>query len=371
MRIGYNARLLASADLRGWNRYTINLIEALLRLGVEPVLYSDRSLHPDHLARLAGAEVRIAPPMGYDRWEQRWLPRQARLDGVAALHSPFNFGLPWSTHCPRLLTLHDAIDQVYTVRPRGLPTLNTLRDRLRHWASRTRADRIITVSEHARTDIVQRLGVPAAKVVVTPEAADPRFHREVAHDERARVLGRYSLASPYVVYVGGWEQRKNIPFLVRSFAEAAVEDVDLVLAGGKDSQRGALTELAQSLGISDRVRLIGFVADADLPPLYAGALGFVYPSEYEGFGLQLCEAMAIGCPVLAANATSLPEVLGDGGETFPLDSTTTLAAQIRRLATDTEYREDMARRAGRRSLAFSWDRTAAATLGVYQDLGVT
>jgi len=368
MRIGYNARLLASADLRGWNRYTINLIAALTRIGVEPVLYSDRPIHHDHLDRLGGAEVRVSPPMGYDRWEQIWLSRRARIDGVAALHSPFNFGLPWSTSCPRVLTLHDAIDQVYHGRPRGVPTINALRDRWRHRIARTRAHRIITVSEHARGDIVRHLGVPASKVVVIHEAADPRFGPEVGADERAVVLGRHGLTSPYVFYVGGWERRKNVPFLVRAFAEAGAEGVDLVLAGGRDEQRDALTEQARSLGIADRVRLIGFVADADLPALYAGSLGFVYPSEYEGFGLQLCEAMAMGRPVLAARATSLPEVLGDGGETFPLDSTTPLAAMIRRLATDPSYRDDLARRAIARSSAFSWDRTAEATLAVYRDL---
>jgi glycosyltransferase involved in cell wall biosynthesis len=369
MRIGYNARLLAAPDLRGWNRYTVNLLEALIRLGVAPVLYSDRPVHPDHLARLPGAEVRVSPPMAYDRWEQLWFPRQARQDRVELLHSPFNYGLPWSSHCPRVLTLHDAIDRVYApARSQGLPTLGMLRERLRHWSARARAHRVITVSDHARGDLVRRLGLPAARVVVIPEAADPRFHRPVADREREDVSRRHGLSDPYVFYVGGWERRKNIPFLVNAFAGAGLGRVDLVLAGGKDEQRDGLAGLGRSLGLDGRLRLIGRVADADLPALYAGAIGFVYPSEYEGFGLQLCEAMALGRPVLASRATSLPEVLGDGGDTFPIDTPEVLTGQLRRLATDPAYRDDLSRRARARSLAFSWDRTAEATLAVYRDL---
>ena len=113
LKIAINARLLAAPNVRGWNRYTVNLLAALPAQGVELFLYSDAELSPEHLARLpAGSyQVRVAPPMKYLRWEQRWLPAQCAVDGVDVLHSPFNFGLPWSSECPRVLTLHDAIDR--------------------------------------------------------------------------------------------------------------------------------------------------------------------------------------------------------------------------------------------------------------------
>ncbi|MEM4360426.1 MAG: glycosyltransferase, partial [Candidatus Bilamarchaeaceae archaeon] len=116
------------------------------------------------------------------------------------------------------------------------------------------------------------------------------------------------------------------------------------------------------------VRLLGFVPDADLPTLYAGAVAFVYPSEYEGFGLQVCEAMAVGCPVLAARATSLPEVVGGGGETFALHAPEELTGLLRRVAMDPGYRQELSARAKARSSAFCWSRTAAATANVYQRL---
>lgn len=373
MRVGVNARLLHAPDLRGWNRYTVNLLAGLPALGVELVLYADRPVHPAHLSRLpaGGYTVRVGGVRPYAAWEQVWLPRACGRDRVDVLHAPANFGLPWSSPCPRVLTLHDAIDQVYYAPRAGLRqrwALPALRGRLAHWVARTRAERVITVSGHARGDLVGRLGVPAGKVRVIPEAADPGFLGPVGADRRAAARSRLGLARPYVFYVGGWEGRKNLPFLVRAFAAAGLEGVELVLAGGRDGQRAALAGLADGLGVGDRLRLLGWVEDDDLPALYAEALCFAYPSEYEGFGLQLCEAMAVGCPVLAARATCLPEVLGVGGETFDLETPDGLADLLRRVATGPGFRDELARRARGRSADFSWPRAAEATAAVYREL---
>src|SRR6478672_4907777 len=110
MKVAFNARLLAAPTLRGWNRYTINLLERLPALGVELFLYSDQPIHESHLARLPAGSFQVrVQAMRYALWEQVWLPRQCRRDGVDLLHCPLNFGLPWSSPCPRVLTLHDAI----------------------------------------------------------------------------------------------------------------------------------------------------------------------------------------------------------------------------------------------------------------------
>ena len=371
LRVGFNAYLLSWPDLRGWTRYTVNLLAALPSHGVRPVLYSTASIHPSHLARLPpdSFEVRVGPPMRYLLWENRWLPRQLREDRIDLFHCPMNYGLPWKTHCPRVLTLHDAIDEVYyrprkswwqRWRPRGM------RASFANWAARKRAHLIITVSEHAKADIVRHLRIPPERISVIYEAADPGFHQLLPHGAVEGVREKWKLQGPYFLYVGGWEQRKNVSFLVRCFAATGLTNVDLVLAGGKDAERAHLSALAKELGCADRMKFLGFVPESDLPALYAGALAFVYPSEYEGFGLQLVEAMAVGCPVLASRATSLPEILGDGGETFALDSPRELAELLRRVANDREFREDLSRRSRARSSAFSWDRAAAETVAVYR-----
>ena len=373
IKVAFNARLLISPTLRGWNRYTVNLLAELPSLGVEIFLYSDQPLHESHLAKLPKKcyQVRIAPPMRYISWEQYWLPKQCEKDRVDILHCPFNFGLPWSSPCPRVLTLHDAIDQVYYSQSKTWQQQLNFADmqtRMYHWVARNRAEHIITVSKFSKKDIVKHLHIPEQKITVIYEAADPQFDKPIIQADRLRVRTRYDLNPPYIFYIGGWEKRKNIPFLVRTFAQANLDGVDLVLAGGKDEQRATLVQLAQSLGIAERLRLLGWVDDADLPALYADAVCFVYPSEYEGFGLQLCEAMAVGCPVLAAKATCLPEVLGDGGETFRLDNSSELEELLVRVCTKPIFREELSDRAKQRANYYSWFNTAMATQNIYLNL---
>jgi glycosyltransferase involved in cell wall biosynthesis len=373
VKVAFNSRLLSAPSLRGWNRYTINLLAELPAFDVELFLHADKPLHPSHLARLpAGSyQVRVAPPMKYTFWEQHWLPRQCGRDGVEILHCPLNFGLPWLCPCPRVLTLHDAIDQVYpasALRWRDLPRPAALMSRLRFWIARTRADHIIADSRHARDDLVGHLGIHPARISVIPLAADRHFQTPVAPVDRERVRQAHGLEKPYIFYVGGWEKRKNIPLLLRAFAAAGLREVELLLGGGQAAQQQELRRRATDLGVADRVRLVGWVAEEDLPALYAEALCFVYPSEYEGFGLQLCEAMAVGCPVLAANATSLPEVLGDGGLTFGLENPDELAGLLRRISADLDFRKQLSEAALKRSQGFLWERTARATVKVYQSL---
>ncbi len=371
MRVAFNARGLSDGTLRGWTRYTVNLLAELSRQGIELFLYTDKRLHQDHLSRLKPETYRVveSPPMRYVKWEQVWLPRQCAADGVDILHTPINFGLPWRSPCLRVMTLHDAIDMIYyRARTRWWKKLapSDIRSYAYHRIAAANADRIITVSNHAKTDLISRLGLAPGKIDVIYEAAEARFGEPVSQQAIEEVRRQYQLPSKYIFYVGGWEARKNIPFLMRSFAAADLPEVSLVLAGGKDAQMLELTELSRALSISDRVRLLGWVDERGLPALYAGALCFVYPSEYEGFGLQLCEAMAAGCPTLAARATSLPEVLGAGGETFTLDTYDELVELLRRVNQDDSYRSELSRRARMRSADFSWASTASRTIGVYE-----
>jgi glycosyltransferase involved in cell wall biosynthesis len=369
MKVGFNARLLSAPTIRGWNRYTVELLAELARLGVDLVLYSQDPVHPAHLGRIPPERLtlRHRPGLKLLAWEHRWLPAQCALDGVDLLHAPFNMGLPWSSPCPRVLTLHDAIyqEELRSLGLRGRWRGDVPKVRLLHRIARVRAHRVLTVSEHARSELIANLGIPARKVAVTPEAADDRFHRAVPEADRLRVRRAHDLPDRYLFYIGGWEGRKNVPYLLRALAQVP-GDLPLVLAGGRPAEKAALTALAASLGLADRVRFLGWVEDDDLPALYAEALAFAYPSRYEGFGLQLCEAMAAGCPTLAARATSLPEVLGPGGETFPLDDPAHLAGLIRRVDSDPAFRADLSARALRRSADFSWRKTAERTLEEYE-----
>jgi glycosyltransferase involved in cell wall biosynthesis len=372
VRVAFNVRPLISRSLRGWNRYTVNLLAELPALGVELFLYTDNAIDESHLARLpAGSyKVRRAPPMRYLFWEQRWLPTQCRNDKVAVLHTPFNFGLPWTTHCYRVLTLHDAIGlpPLTAQLKHGVAMVADLQARWHHWVARTRAHKIITDSHYSKSDLVRRYRIAREKLNVVYLSASANFYRLISPVERARAREKYRLVRPYVFYLGGWERRKNLPFLLRAFAAAHIADADLVLGGGTAEQRQQLICLARAMGIEERVRLLEWIAEEDLPSLYAEAVCFVYPSSHEGFGLQLCEAMATGCPTFAARATCLPEVLGDGGETFSLETESELVALLRKVFAANAYRQELKQRAMRRARLFSWRHTAEATVKIYEQL---
>lgn len=372
MKIGLNVQPLTGPQVRGWARYAVNLASGLCRRGVELVLYAREPIRDEYLAQLPAGQAHVhhSPPgLQHLVWEQLWLPWAIRQDRINIFHSPYNFGLPLIASVPRVLTLHDAIDAV--VRAANPDAHRSWTSRKVDWqqrVARLAADRVITLSEHARGDLVRWYDLDPSRISVIHEAADERFHADVPQVARDEVRRRYALDRPYLLYLGGYEKRKNVPFLLRAFAQAGPTSTVLTLAGGSPNDREAMVTLSQELRIEDRVRALGYVEDDDLPALYAEALCYVYPSEYEGFGLQLCEALATGCPTLAARATSLPEVLGEGGETFALDSCCELAGLLDRISRDPEFRSRLSLMAKRRARDFSWDKTVEATLSVYQDL---
>lgn len=363
MRIGINARILISPKIRGWSRYTGNLLRELSCRGIDLVLYSHQPIDPVFTANLrsGGYTVRISPAMPYLWWQEHWLPRQCAVDAVSLLHSPFNFGLPWTNRFPKVLTLHDAMFQ-----PRfrlGGIRRREWENQMYHWIARSRAHRIITVTEFARNELVKLLGIPAERISVTHEGAAAAFTARPPDSAIERVRRKYGLQNPYFFYVGGWEQHKNVPFLLDAFEKAAIAGVDLVVGGGLPHQLKEFSACSPA-----RVRLLGWLFDEELVPLYAGALAFVHPSYNESFGLQLCEAMGLRCPVLAARAGAFPEVLADGGDTFSIEHPDELIVLMRRVAMDPMFREELSRRAGNRSTKLSWSRTAEETISIYEQV---
>ena len=384
MKIGFHARHLSSPNLTGWNRYSINLLRELGCLGTKIVLYGNKPLDVQYLALLVefDCQVRIAPVMPYFVYEQFWLARQSERDELDVFHSPFNAGIPWLASCATVLTIHDLIEEKFNdpaARAMLRSSLTGVRRFRRHigWRkdrvqerlyqriARYRADRVITVSKHAKTDIISEFSSLQGRVSVIYNAAGPEFKRSVSNNERQDMRKRYDLSRPYVLYVGSYQRRKNVSFLIRAFASTQLPDVLLALAGDL-SHHGIDHDLIKDLGLTDKVRCVGVVADRDLPAMYAEAGCFVYPSLYEGFGLQLCEAMACRCPTLAADATCLPEVLGGGGEIFSLDDPRQLGALIRRIFREPEFANCLRGKALERSADFSWRRAAEETREVYQ-----
>jgi glycosyltransferase involved in cell wall biosynthesis len=319
------------------------------------------------------------------------MPVEALLQGYDLLHVAYN--APPLCPCPTVVTIHDISFEHYPqfFSPRDRLILKTLVP-----LSARHARRIITVSQHAKREIVARYGIAADKIAVTYEAAGEQFRPIV--DPAALQAIRKKLGipdGPFVLALGNLQPRKNMRMLVEAFAAVVesggwrVESVrstiigdqnpppftlhpSLVIAGKAQWRESEVFQAVRGLGIEDAVIFPGYVDDADLPALYSAATVFVYPSLYEGFGLPPLEAMACGTPVIASNAASLPEVVGDAALTVDASvasvaATDALAQALIDVLASLERREDLRRRGLHRAAQFSWDRCAAETLAAYRD----
>jgi alpha-1,3-rhamnosyl/mannosyltransferase len=205
-------------------------------------------------------------------------------------------------------------------------------------------------------------------VTVIYNAASPRFHEKVPTEQIAMVRKKYRLPEQYFLFLGGFDKRKNVGTLVEAFAQLPEEAPPLVLAGEHKWEFAAISKRIAALGLSERVLCPDAIADEDLPALYQGAIALVHPSRYEGFGLQLVEAMASGIPVLASRTTSLPEVLGGCGLLFDPEGPASIALQMERIARDGSLRTALIESGRERARFFSWRKAAKQTLGLYFDL---
>ena len=202
---------------------------------------------------------------------------------------------------------------------------------------------------------------------------EPRF-RPLPADQVAAWRARQGLPERFILYLGTLQPRKNVETLVRAFARwqervpSQARDVVLVLAGAKGWFYERLFRLVEDLRVAGRVVFPGYVPNEDLPWWYNAATVFAYPSLFEGFGLPVLEAMACGTPVLAANTSSLPEIVGDAGILLPPKDVEAWATALCEVVVEAEKRHLLAKRGQERARLFSWERTARETLAVYQEV---
>jgi glycosyltransferase involved in cell wall biosynthesis len=265
---------------------------------------------------------------------------------------------------PRVATLVTLLDVIWLHHPDAMERRARVGMKMLAPISARRADRVITISEAARRDVIDTLGLDPAKVDVThlgitadglPEPIAPRELRE-----------RFGLsADPLVLCVAQKRPHKNLAALIEAVATARSRP-QLVLPGTPTPYERELRELAGRLGAAERVHFPGWIDDGELEGLYRMATCFVLPSFQEGFGLPLLEAMRRGVPVACSNVSSLPEVVGDAALTFDPHRHAEIADAIDRLLEDGELRARLVDRGHERCAAFSWERTARATLASYR-----
>ncbi len=379
MKIALNA-LFLQTPANGSAQYLLHLLHALkevdqqneyVLLGAKPIAGNGSTLAPflyrvSPVPSLARRNENIEKAV----WEQITGPAAARRADIDLFHVPY-FAPPLFPRTPTVVTIHDVI-------PLRLPAYQAsamVKAYMRLVARAAHnATLIITVSQHAKQDMMDALRLPAERIRVTYEAAGDEYKPITDPALLAQARARYGLGERYIFYLGGLDQRKNVPQLVRAFAylykQLDQPDLQLLISGNPDKQKGPLfpdpRPIAAELGISDQV-IYRFVEEEDKPAMYSGASLYVFPSLYEGFGLPPLEAMSCGAPVVCSNRTSLPEVVGDAAITVDPEDTRSLVEAMRSVLTDSSLAMDLRARSLQRATLFNWRKTATETLSAYEE----
>lgn len=376
MRIGLDGKVL-TLRAGGTGRYAINLTRAMLaeaaarRPDLRFVIFTGPQTSRAVMEEFRGAcdECFIGAKSSVVR-SLTLVPAALRRRRIDVFHGMDHVGVPFVGKSGKYVaTVHDVI-------PLILPETFTLRHRLVARAAlarvRRKADLVIVPSLAVKDDVERRLGLPADRVVVTPEGCEPRF-RPAAARTVAEVAARYRLPPRYLLAVGVQDPRKNLTALLQAFARLRRHgDIDagvqLVLAGTQGRLAAPLARTVRTLGLESAVVLPGFIDDDDLPAVYSGAAVFVFPSLYEGFGLPVLEAMACGAPVVTSNAASMAEVAGGAAMLVDPRDVAGLAAAVAQVLHDERLRERLRGAGLARARQFSWKTAARQTLDAYASL---
>lgn len=354
----------AAHERGGLGRYAANIAAGLLGLGVHLSAFINDP-RESHLRPPLSDLPTFSAHLPRKRWRLRAAVSYfggptlgAAFPGVTLFHATEHL-LPVIPGAHSVFTLHDV---AYLRYPRYHLLQNRAYLTLMMPRFLKRAEAVICVSEATRRDAEQFYGLPPEKLHVVPEGVEPHF-RPATPTAQAEVRARYHLPERFVLYVGTIEPRKNLLTLLEAWPHLPAE-VTLVLAGGK----GWLYEetLARATALGQRVRVLGHVPEADLPALLSAATVFAFPSVFEGFGLPPLEALACGTPVVAAEASSLPEVVGTAGLLVPPLDVAAWGAALRRVLEDATLRADLSARGRTRAAQFTWEKAARATWQVYR-----
>lgn len=283
-------------------------------------------------------------------------------------HEP-HYVLPPLTRCRSVVTIHDCIHLRF---PQYLPNRAALAyARTQMSSAARRSDRILTVSEASKRDILTYFDVKPEKVTVIANAIDEHFSTPPGEDEVRRVEERYQLQGTFALYVGNVKPHKNVERLIDAIhlaRRAGRDDLRLVVIGDELSSYAAPRRAVHRHNLHKYVRFLGYLPDQTLAVVYRLASVFVFPSLYEGFGLPPLEAMACGTPVVTSNVSSLPEVVGDAALLVDPTDPKAIADAITRVLDDEALRTTLRERGLARARQFSWERSVRRIREIYQEV---
>lgn len=350
----------------GIGRYVVNLAQALAR--VAPDLNVSLLYDPSAPAtRLILPDLpRVACPVSPFSVRQQWIvPRQLRRMQATLYHSPY-YLMPYAPGTSTVFTCHDLIPLIYA---QYFSAVQRLIYRLTHALALKTARMTVAVSRTTQADLIRYFHLDPQRVIAIPEAVDDHFSPRPSEQITA-VRQKHVLPEEYVLYVGSNKPHKNLARLVQAWkicrSELRTQNLKLVIAGQWDRRYLEAKRLVGGSGLNAQVFFVGPVDDADLPALYSGAMLFIFPSLYEGFGLPVLEAMACGTPVVCSNTSSLPEVVGEAGLLFDPLNPDEIAASIQRVLENPGLRVELRQRGLARAAQFTWERVAEKTMAVYR-----
>ena len=379
LRIGIDARFYGGEQSKGLGRYTQKLIEHLLSIDEhnQYVIFVQEEQFAEW-EKLHGGKIHPnvnlveAPYRWYSIAEQLFMPIKIWQHKVDFMHFP-HFNVPLFYRGKFIVTIHDLIISRFPTE--RATTLGPMMYRIKQLAynlvirhAAKDAHRIITVSEYSKADIQDFFSIPADKITVTYEAVDP-FPSATDSFDDYKVLQRYNIEKPYMLYVGNAYPHKNIETVLRAVATLKRENrlfAKLVLVGKDDYFYLRIKQQAWALDIEDVVQFTGFVADEDLPSLYRSAFAYIFPSRYEGFGLPPLEAMYYNTPVISSNSSCLPEILGEAALYFDYKDENGIISQIFRLYDDPTLNESLRAKGQQQVQKYNWLTMAEQTLALYE-----
>jgi len=367
LRVLVDARMMIGR-FSGVARYVTRLIdESVSQGGIEVIALcaaggADAWLDRNDVETIISSFSRADRPASRRvEWDALYLRQLVRDSGADIFHATWNTGIPALCPVPSVLTIHDLIpwrDPDAHFATRWQKTCYRYAQR----ASARRAAKIITVSDFVRREVIRELGVGPAKVQAVRNGVDLPVTSE---------LSGAVVPNRYLLYVGGKEPRKNLASLftaIQKYWEHHADRVLLHLTGTAEGLDPQAQRAFSKLSYKDRVRFLGLVDDAELQRQYASAQALITLSLDEGFGLPVLEAMAHGCPVIAARRAALPEVVGQAGVLVNPDDLHEVVGAINRIMTDADYRRDLIDRGRRQAERYTWHRTAEGVRSVYEEV---
>lgn len=362
----------------GIGNYTDNLIKEFNKLTYETQLITNQTVNFKRLneIQLTGKQIYLVNKIYPYKVFRRLIPskffyslpidlfsKKSERDDLV-FHGTNFISLP-TCYAKQVITIHDLAFMKF---PNVVE--QNIYDYMMRWVpySIKHADHLIAVSENTKRDILEYFDYPEDKIHVVYSAADERYKKQL-DDTIEQVKLKYSLPNKYFLYLGTLEPKKNLPIIIEALAKLKNEygsQQKLVVVGAKGWKFNPIFERVTELGLEEDVIFTGYIADEDLPAIYSGATAFTFPSFYEGFGIPLLEAMQCEIPVIASNASCIPEVVGDGGILLDPNDVDGWTKAMHKISTNALLHEEYIRKGLNQASKFSWEKTAQQTIEVYK-----